>query len=233
MNKTLKNYAIILAAGTGTRFQSDIPKQFTEINGKSILEYTIECFENTKSIDYIIITTNPQNIQKVQNIIQTGACNKVCKVIAGGATRKDSSYNAISSIDEQEANILIHDGARPFISSEVIEECIKALNNGIKALTTAIPMTDTVIEVNDGIVNKMPDRNNLMRVQTPQGFKLSLIKKAHQLSEGDNSFTDDCGLILKHNLADIHIIEGSTNNIKITYPDDVFKAKNLLNYYGR
>ena len=225
MDNRLKNYAIILAAGSGKRFQGNIPKQFTEIYGKTILEYTIECFENARSIDNIIIATNPENVQKVQDMTYKNRYNKVFRVIAGGETRKASSYNAIFSIDDNEANVLIHDGARPFVAEEVIDECIQTLNNGICALTTAIPMTDTVIEVNDGTVNKMPDRTSLMRVQTPQGFKLSLIKKAHLLAKDDNDFTDDCGLILKHKLTDIHIIKGSTDNIKITYPQDMYFAE--------
>ena len=226
MENRLLNYAIILASGSGTRFQSDVPKQFLKIEDKSILELTTECFENAEKIDRIILVVNEEFLESVKELVQKNKYKKIYKIIAGGATRKDSSFNGIKAVDEEEANVLIHDGARPYITTDIINNCIEALNSDERALTTAIPMTDTVIEVLDKKVKKMPSRESLMRVQTPQGFKLSVIRKAHELAKGDNNFTDDCGMILKYNLCDISVINGDTNNIKITYPQDLlFAAK--------
>lgn len=227
MNNRLKNYAIILASGSGTRFGGDTPKQFYKLGTKTILEHTTDCFETSEYIDEIIIVTNTENIKKVKELLGN-KCKKVHKIIAGGATRKESSYNGVYSIDDTEANILIHDGARPFVSGKIIEECIIALNNGTKALTTAIPSSDTIIEVQDNRIISVPKRKTLKRVQTPQGFKLSIIKKAHELSKDDNSFTDDCGMVLKHNLCEISVIDGDINNIKITYQQDTHFAEEIL-----
>jgi 2-C-methyl-D-erythritol 4-phosphate cytidylyltransferase len=221
MENKLLNYEIILASGSGNRFQSDIPKQFIKIGNKTILEHTTECFENAEKVDRIILVVNKEYLQQVEDLAHKNEYKKVYKVIAGGVTRKDSSLNGVETIEDDEANILIHDGARPYVTTDIINMCISSLNNGVKALTTAIPMTDTVIEVSDKKVKKMPSRESLMRVQTPQGFKLSIIRKAHKLSKDDYDFTDDCGLVLKHKLTDIAIIKGSNDNIKITYPNDI------------
>ncbi len=229
MEKKLLNYAIILASGSGTRFQSDVPKQFLKIGDKTILEITTECFENAEKIDRIILVVNEEFLESVKELVQKNKYKKIYKIIAGGASRKDSSLHGVEAIEDDEANILIHDGARPYITTDIINNCIEALNSGERALTTAIPMTDTVIEVSDKKVKKMPSRESLMRVQTPQGFKLSIIRKAHELAKGDNNFTDDCGMILKYNLCNITVIRGEAENIKITYPKDLHITEKFSN----
>lgn len=226
-NIRYKNYAIILAAGTGERFKNKIPKQFIKICGKEILAITAEDFQNSELIDEIIITTNPEYEYIVHEIVQKYNLSKVKKIIIGGKTRKDSSYNSVMAIDDTQAKVLIHDGARPFVSQKIISDCIKALDK-FQAVTTAIPLTDTIIEVKDDIIESTPNRDNYMRVQTPQGFNLQILKKAHTLSINDNNFTDDCGLIIKHKLCDVHIINGDINNIKITYPQDIDTAEKIF-----
>ena len=215
----MKNYGIILASGTGTRYGGDIPKQFVEISGRTILERTIDIFEKSSCIDSIVVVVTPEFRVLAQEIIEKNDYKKIEKILNGGKERKDSSYIGVNSIDEIEANVLIHDCARPFVSLSVLEKCIKALEYH-QAAGVAIPSTDTIIEVENGIIKSIPPRKSLMRVQTPQCFKLSLIKKAHELSKNDSDFTDDCGLVLKHNLADIFVVEGNRENIKITYPED-------------
>lgn len=223
----LKNYAIILASGSGNRFGAKLPKQFVKINKKTILERSIEIFENCKEIDNIIVVITPEYINKAKKIIQKNKYKKIEYILPGGEIRKDSSFIGVSAINEKEANVLIHDCARPFVSKEIIKNCIKALDK-YKAVGVAVPSTDTIIEVKNNIINNIPERKNIMNIQTPQGFKLSLIKKAHELSINDNNFTDDCGLIIKHNLAKIFIIEGDKYNIKITYPNDLITAKQII-----
>ncbi len=223
----LKNYGIILASGTGSRYNSDIPKQFIKIAGKTVLEHTVEIFENSDKIDEIILVITPDYRHIAENILLRNNFKKITKLLNGGATRKDSSYIAISSIEDEEANVLIHDCARPFLTEQIIDDCVKALDK-YSAVDVAIPSADTIIKVKDGIIDGIPDRASLMRGQTPQCFKLSLIKKAHEMSKGDNNFTDDCGLIVKYNLADVYVVAGSGENIKITYPEDIFMADRLF-----
>lgn len=226
MNK-LKNYAIILASGSGNRYGSDIPKQFTEISGKTILERSIEVFEEANVVNEIIVVITPEYRDLAENILSKNNYKKIRHLLNGGSTRKDSSFIGINSIKEDDANVLIHDCARPFLTHKIITDCIEALKK-YDAIGVAIPLTDTIIEVDNNLITKIPERSKLMQIQTPQGFKLSLIKKAHELSKNDQSFTDDCGLIIKHNLADVFVIQGDIENIKITYPNDILIANEIL-----
>lgn len=225
----MKNIALILASGTGARCNLGFPKQFAKINNKTILEYTIDVFDSHNEINEILIVTSEENVDTVKKLSQN--YKKVSNVIKGGETRKDSSYNGINSITEAEANVLIHDGVRPLISKEIITNCIKELKTK-QAVCVAIDSTDTIFQINDNnIITSIPKRKTLKRAQTPQCFKLSIIKKAHELANNDPDclVTDDCGLIMNYNLADIHIVEGSENNIKITYKEDLDFVKKILN----
>ena len=228
MSEKLKNYGIILASGIGSRYSSDIPKQFVKIAGKTVLEHTLDVFENSLYIDEIILVITPDYRHVAEGILLKNNYKKISKLLNGGETRKESSSIAIHSIEDEEANVLIHDCARPFVSQRIIKDCVEALKT-YQAVDVAIPCTDTVIKVKDGIIENIPNRHELMCSQTPQCFKLSLIKKVHKLSEKDNTFTDDCSIIMKYNPADIYIVTGEAENIKITYPDDIYIAEQILN----
>jgi len=224
----LKNYGIILASGTGSRYGADIPKQFVKIAGKTILEHTIEVFEKADGIDNIIIVITPEYRTMAEEILLKNNYKKVSKLLNGGEIRKESSYIGISSIEDKEANVLIHDCARPFLTQKIISNCIKALEK-YDAVDVAIPSADTIVEIDENnIIRNIPKRAVLRRGQTPQCFKLSVIKKAHELSKNDKNFTDDCGLVVKYNLTDVFVVEGDVENIKVTYPSDIFMADRLF-----
>ena len=221
-------YGIILASGLGTRFSDDLPKQFAKVAGKTVLEHTIEVFERNKHIDRTIIVITPQYRHILEDILLRNHYGKIYKVLNGGDTRKESSSIAISSIDEENAYVMIHDCARPFLSDDVIKNCVEALKT-YDAVDVAIASADTLIEVNDEkIIKNIPERKFMRRGQTPQCFKLSLIKKAHELSQGDENFTDDCGLVVKHNLASVYVVEGENKNLKVTMPEDIFMADKIF-----
>ncbi|DAA96530.1 TPA: 2-C-methyl-D-erythritol 4-phosphate cytidylyltransferase [Candidatus Gastranaerophilales bacterium HUM_9] len=225
----MKNIALILASGTGSRCNLGIPKQFAKINNKTILEYTINAFETHELIDEIYLVTSKEFLEKVKEL--TKDYIKVQAVIQGGETRKDSSYNGISAIKDSEANILIHDGVRPLISKDIITNCIKELEEK-SAICVAIDSTDTIYEINENnTIKAIPQRKFLKRAQTPQCFKLSLIKRAHELANNDPNclVTDDCGLVQYYNLTDIYLTQGDENNIKITYKEDLDFVKKQLN----
>lgn len=223
----MKTYAIILASGTGTRYGDEIPKQFVKIAGKTILEHTIEIFEKNEKIDETIIVITPQYRELAENIIKSNNYKKIKPLVNGGQTRKESSFLGISSIKDIEANVIIHDCARPFLSQKIINNCIKALEE-YDAIDVAISSSDTIIKVKDNLIENIPERKYLKRGQTPQCFKLSIIKKAHELSLNDNNFTDDCGLVLKHKLSPVYVVEGDEENIKVTYPTDIYIADKLF-----
>ena len=225
--KKLKNYGIILASGTGSRYGTDIPKQFIKIAGKTVLEHTIEIFEKSKQIDEIFVIITPEYRHVAEDLLIKNSYKKVTKLLNGGAIRKESSFIGINAVDDEEANVIIHDCARPFLSQRIIDDCVNALEK-YSAVDVAIPSADTIIKVKNDIIQKIPERKFLKRGQTPQCFKLSVIKKAHELSKNDSNFTDDCGLIVKYGLGEVYVVEGEGENIKITYPEDIFMADRLF-----
>ena len=225
----MKNIAIILASGTGERFGENVPKQFYQFEGKTLLEHAIDAFEKNKNIDEIILVTNPKFRDLAENILNKNDYKKITKVLNGGKTRVESSYIGTSEAPE-EANVLIHDAVRAFVTQKIIDDNIEALKN-YEAVGTAIESIDTIIQVDENnVITAIPPRKFLKRVQTPQSFRANLIKKAHELALKDEnaSFTDDCGLILRYNLAPIHIVDGDELNIKITHKNDLNIIKNML-----
>ena len=152
--------------------------------------------------------------------------SKVKKIISGGKTRQESSYKGVMSVNDVECNVLIHDAARVFVSGKIIDACIEGLKN-YNAVCTVVNSTDTVFEVDKaGKIINIPKRENLRCAQTPQCFKLSLIKKAHETAlEKKLTVTDDCGLVAYNSLADIYTVLGDSDNVKITYNEDFELAK--------
>ena len=226
----MKHFAIILASGTGSRSGLNIPKQFYKLKDKTILEYSIEIFENHKKIDNIIVVSNPNFIDLTKEIIEKNNYKKVKKILPGGSTRQKSSYIGVNAIDDKDVKVLIHDAVRPFVSQQIIDNCILALDK-YNAVNVAIESSDTILEIDENnFIKNIPNRKNLMRCQTPQCFNLTTIKQAHELANNDPNYTatDDCGLILKYNLDKVFIVKGDEKNIKITYPSDLTIAENIL-----
>jgi len=227
MNKV---HALILASGNGTRAEFSIPKQFVKIGGKTILEHTIDIFERNDRIDDLIIVINPSYRTLVENLIIKNNYKKVFKILNGGLTRQESSFIGINAIDNEDDLVLIHDAVRPFLTNKIINKCIDSLKK-YNAVDVAISSADTIIQIDDNnFIKNIPIRNSLRRGQTPQGFKVKTIKKAHEIAIEDPNInvTDDCGLVLKYKLAKVFVIEGDRQNIKITYPEDIYLADKLF-----
>lgn len=225
----MKNIAIILASGTGERFGENIPKQFFEFRGKTLLEHALDTFERNKNIDEIILVTNPKFRDLAEEILARSSYTKITKVLNGGATRVESSYIGTSEAPD-DANVLIHDAVRAFVTPKIIDDNIEALKK-YEAIGTAIDTIDTIVQVDENsVITAIPTRKYLKRVQTPQSFRATLIKQAHRLAlkEENTNFTDDCGLILHYKLAPIHIVEGDELNIKITHKNDLKIIENML-----
>jgi ribitol-5-phosphate 2-dehydrogenase (NADP+) / D-ribitol-5-phosphate cytidylyltransferase len=223
-------FAIILAAGSGERFGHHIPKQFLKIAGKTLVEHTIEIFEKNPNIQETIIVVHPQYQNLMEEILLKNNYSKVRKVLNGGSNRRESSLIGLNAIENEDSLVLIHDAVRPFLSNRIINDCIKALEK-YDAVDVAIFAADTIIKVDENrLITEIPNRKAMMRGQTPQAFKTSVIKKAHLLAiqDNDDEFTDDCGLIMKYQLTDVYIVAGEITNIKVTYPEDIFLADKLF-----
>ena len=227
----MKNIAIILAGGSGRRMGGPLPKQFLEVNNRTILEYTIDKFEHAECIDEIAIVTHPDYVDKMQQIISSNPWKKVTQVLLGGKERTDSTLSALRSYTNEDDRLLIHDGVRPMVSQQIIQNVCSALSE-YDVVNLAIPAVDTIIEVKDGVMVAAPRRDLLRQVQTPQGFKRETLALAYEKALADPDFmaTDDCGVVFKyHPASPIKIVEGETSNIKITYKEDLEILKKHLN----
>lgn len=229
-----KVVVIILAGGYGNRFNSNIPKQFVKLAGKSIIDHTISVFETHHLIDEIYIVTHRDFCNMIEDIVQQNAYKKVKKILKGGNTRQESSRIGIFACEEDIYKVLVHDAVRPFVSEEIITNVILSLDK-YSSVDVAVNCASTIIhisndvETNDKIITNIPSRQYMFEGQTPQGFLLPLIKKAHLLAENDGyESTDDCSLILKYDLGKIYVVDGSTYNMKITYPIDIHIADKVF-----
>jgi 2-C-methyl-D-erythritol 4-phosphate cytidylyltransferase len=228
----MKNIAIILAGGSGSRFGLNVPKQFAKLAGKTIIEHTIDVFEQNSMIDEICIVIKSEYKDRIKEIILKNGYKKIKKILDGGEERKDSSLVAIKAYELEigNCNLIFHDAVRPFVDNRIINECIRKLDY-YNAIDVAIPAVDTIIEVENNVITNIPLRDKMMQGQTPQAFKLNTIKKAYEIAQKDKNFkpTDDCGIVKKY-LPDesIYVVKGSLQNIKITYQQDLFVADKIV-----
>jgi len=220
----------LLAGGVGKRLGKGVPKQFKKLKGKELLLIGLENLLNISNIDSIIIVSHKDYIKRINEIVKNNNLKKIKKIIPGGETRQLSSFRGVIQSDIDAENILIHDAARPFVSKEMIDKIIDQLEFS-KAVCPAINPVDTIIKVDsESFLEEILYRDSLKRIQTPQGFKRSLIFKAHKMAIDMNlfDFPDDSSMIKRFNLSKIKIIEGDTKNIKITYDFDLRIAEEIL-----
>lgn len=222
--KKNKNTAIVLAAGQGKRMQSSIQKQFLEIYGRPVLYYSLKSFQDSPLIDEIILVTSEEMIAYCQKeIVEMYTVSKVSKIIAGGKERYDSVYRGLCECGEDCRYVLIHDGARPFVSEEIIKRGLAGvIETG--ACAVGMPSKDTIkLSDENGFISATPERALVWAIQTPQIFDYSLIKEAHErIRQKDmSSITDDAMVVEAETGTRIKLIEGSYQNIKITTPEDL------------
>jgi 2-C-methyl-D-erythritol 4-phosphate cytidylyltransferase len=226
----LRTVGVLLAGGSGTRLGGEIPKQLLEIAGRSVLEHSVAAMDAACKIDEVLVVMHPDFIDEAKRAVLNGPYCKVSQVVAGGPSRSDSTCIAIAALGSEECNVLLHDAVRPLVSQRIIADTVDALRR-YRAVDVAVPSADTILVVDDGVITDIPSRHRIRRAQTPQGFRLSVIRKAYELAGRDPDFhaTDDCGVVLKY-LPDepIGVIDGSDDNIKITHPVDVVFADSLL-----
>lgn len=230
----MKNIAIILAGGSGTRMGLDRPKQFLVMAGRTVLEHSVEAFLATEAIEAVVIVSNPAFVADAEAIVARhraeGRWGRVVAVIAGGSERSDSSVNALRYVAEHTApdtlattNIILHDAVRPLVDSRIIGDVVAALAER-EAVNVTLPVVDTIVRVEDGRAVSTVDRSVLQRVQTPQGFRVPVLAEAYRraLSDPDFRATDDCGVVMRYvPEVPIGLVAGSERNLKLTYRDDI------------
>ncbi len=231
----MKSTAIVLSAGSGRRMGSDIPKQYLPLLGRPVLFYTLQAFEQSDIDEVILVAAEDYLTYCREEFVEKYKFKKIRMIIAGGAERYDSVYAALCAVSFGVNDIvLVHDGARSLITSDIINKCIEASVKN-KACVIAMPVKDT-IKVSDpeGFVASTPERSTLWMVQTPQGFSANMLKDAYAsyFAKGGSGATDDAMMIESQTDRKVALIEGSYENLKITTAEDLLLAESILKNRG-
>ncbi len=235
----VRNVAVLLAGGVGSRVGLDIPKQLIKVAGKTLLEHTLVALHDHPDVHEVVVMMTPGHTDAVRDITRGGTYPKVTAILEGGETRNATTQRAIDHLvqsgDPATTRILLHDAVRPLVTPRIIGECFTALD-AYPAVDVAIPSADTIIEVaEDDTISSIPPRATLRRGQTPQAFRLDVLARAYVLADADPDFTatDDCSVVLRY-LPDepIIVVHGDDRNMKVTEPIDVFIADKLFQLTG-
>lgn len=221
--------AVVVAAGSSTRMGMD--KLMLPLDETPVIVYTLRAVQAAPSVGEIILVTREDLIVPMSQLCQDYAISKVTKVVRGGASRTQSVRLGTLEVSGDAQVIAIHDGARPFVSVEVIERAVaQAMETG--AAAPAVPVKDTIKVAHDGVVESTPDRACLFAVQTPQVFESSLIKAALQKALDDGlELTDDCAAVERLGMK-VALTRGDERNIKLTTPEDLAVAQAILELEG-
>ena len=221
--------AIILAGGKGKRMNSKVSKQFIEIKGKPIIYYTIKKFNENKNIDNIVVVLPKDEVDYFKENVLKKYTLKVDKIVIGGAERQDSVYNGLKSLEQDSVDIvLIHDGARPFISDRIIEEGINYAAVYGASAPGVMPKDTIKIKNEEGFSINTPKRETLMAIQTPQVFKFNEILKCHEKIKEDKILVTDDTMVVEQYGYNVYLYEGEYTNIKITTPEDLILGEKLI-----
>lgn len=223
------NGVVIVAAGTGSRMNMGINKQFIKLEGKEVIVYTIEKFYNNHNIDDIVVVVKESEAEFFKKEIIEKYNFKNIKIAYGGKERQDSVYNGLKLLDEKCDVVLIHDGARPFVSNKTIDTCIEEAKEH-KAIVVGVPVKDTIkiIDDSNNIVDT-PNRSVLWAVQTPQTFDYNILLNAYEDAFESGFYGTDDAMLVERIGHKVKMVEGSYNNIKITTKEDLNIGSQILN----
>jgi len=220
--------AIIVAAGRGERM-GGVDKMFAPIAGQPVLARVIDTFQQCKSVDQIVLVVSRENLESSQHLVAEHSWSKVYEVCFGGERRQDSVVAGLKQLDHCDW-VVIHDGARPLVTVELIDRGLEAARE-TGAAVAGVPVTDTIKVASDaGVILKTPPRQNLWAVQTPQVFRFDIITKAYQQAKAE--VTDDATLVERLNYK-VKLYMGAYDNIKVTTPDDLVLAEALWQKHGK
>ncbi len=218
--------AVILAGGRGKRMNSAVSKQYIQIHDKPMIYYTIKCFMNNSNIDDIILVLPKDEISYCnKNVIQKYNL-KVDKIIEGGKERSDSVFNALNEMNNTDI-VLIHDGARPFVSNKIIDNAVRYAKKYKAAAPGVMPKDTIKIKNNLNFSASTPDRSSLVAVQTPQAFEYSLIYNAHKKIRNKHIKVTDDTMVVEYCNQKVYLFDGEYTNIKVTTPEDLVLAEYL------
>lgn len=222
------NGVVIVAAGTGSRMNMGINKQFIKLEGKEIIAYTIEKFYNNSNIEDIVVVVKEDESDFFKKEILDKYNFKNIKIAYGGKERQDSVYNGLKLLDKKCHFVLIHDGARPFVSDKIIDNCIKEAKNH-KAVVVGVPVKDTIKVIDkDKYIVDTPNRSVLWAVQTPQTFDYNILIDSYKDAFKNGFYGTDDAMLVERIGYKVKMVEGSYNNIKITTQEDLNIGSQIL-----
>jgi 2-C-methyl-D-erythritol 4-phosphate cytidylyltransferase len=223
----MKVTAIIAAAGAGRRMKSDRPKQLLVLNETPILVYTIRKFDRCRLVDRIVVAAPRESVDEIRKLVAAAGFSKSVSVVQGGARRQDSVATAMQHLDPDTTIVAVHDAVRPFVSVEEIEAVIyEAEKSGAAVL--AIPIVDTVKQIRKDRIESTLTRDNLVLAQTPQVFRIEVLRDAFERAKKDEYYGTDESSLVERMDHPVTIIRGAERNIKITRPDDLTLARFYL-----
>lgn len=231
-----KNIAIIFAGGSGARMGSGLPKQFIEVNGKPIIIHTLEIFEEHPEIEEIYVACKEDYIRKLEKLVKRHMISKVVKIVPGGATGQDSIYNALAAAEEKndgDCVVLIHDGVRPCITKDLIDDDLRCVREHGTAVTCT-PLYETPVISQDGrSIDEVPPRAQFYTAQAPQCFYLKDVLEAHRVmrekNPGYEGVVDTCSM-MKMLGREVTLVAGPRGNIKVTTPEDLYTFRAMIQY---
>ncbi len=222
---------IIPAGGSGTRMKSKVPKQFLFLEGQPVLIRTARAFLEQKAIRHVAIAVPSQHTEETEKLLKTFIPEHLLdKIIIapGGATRQDSVFSGLQSLPEEVEFVLVHDGARPMVSAEIINRCLEGVQRH-GAVIAGVAVKDTIKKLSkNNLITRTIDRNNLWHAQTPQAAKKELLLQAYKKAHQDNFVGTDEASLLEHAGIQVTLVKGSEKNIKITRPDDLKLIAGIL-----
>jgi len=223
----MKVCAIIPAGGQGTRMGGTVPKQFQALRGKPILHYTLRALQESELIDSLVLVV-PEKELKNARADWLERPPVVKQVVVGGEKRQDSVFNGYQALPTDTDIVLVHDGVRPFLSREMIQETIHTAEK-FGAAITAIPVHDTLKQVDDsGLVQRTVEREGLWRVQTPQAFRYDLLGEAFRNAQADSFYGTDEAALIEHLGQEVRVVDGSEWNLKITRQEDLVLGESIV-----
>ena len=203
---------------------------FAPLAGRPVIEHSVAAFEASPQVDEILVVTPPPLTARAGKLFAAAGYRKTGLVIEGGATWTESAWQAILTLGEEDCNLLLHDAARPLIGPRVIGDCIAALET-YQAACAAVLASDTMVQVDEDLITERPPRDRLRRRQTPQGFRLQVIRRGYELARADPDFTatDHCGIVLKYlPEVPVRLVPGSEPSVTVTGPADIEIAEALV-----
>jgi 2-C-methyl-D-erythritol 4-phosphate cytidylyltransferase len=221
--------ALIPAAGMGKRMGKTVAKQFLPLGDKPMLAHTLLAFQRTPEIDEIIPILSEEDMEScLREVIERYHITKVKTLVVGGKERQDSVFHGLQKIGKETAVVLVHDGVRPFVTPEMIGEAAGLAKKG-ECIAVGVPIKDTIKEVDDNkIVRRTLERARLWAIQTPQAFPVRVLKHAYEESQKHKIFGTDDSTLVERAGGTVRVIMGSYENIKITTPEDLILAEEIL-----